>query len=114
MISFSERHGIVPARAIQIDSVDDRLRNRLWNYFFNEEFVEKYEPIGIDWASSNYGMVEDMLDLLGCRYEDPDSTSGRVHNQQALQRLLRLATGITFTISLRNTSLSFLLKKALE
>lgn len=88
MISFSERHGIVPARAIQIDSVDDRLRNRLWNYFFNEEFVEKYEPIGIDWASSNYGMVEDMLDLLGCRYEDPDSTSGRVHNQQALQRLL--------------------------
>ena len=57
MISFSERQGIVPERAIQIDSVDDHLRNRLWNYFFNEEFVEKYDPIGVDWASSNYGMV---------------------------------------------------------
>lgn len=88
MISFSERQGIVPERAIQTDSVDDHLRNRLWNYFFNEEFVEKHDPIGVDWASSNYGMVEDMLDLFGCRYEDPDSGPGHVHNQQTLQKLL--------------------------
>lgn len=88
MLSFSERRGIVPERAIQIDSVDDHLRNRLWNFFFNEEFVEKYDPIGVDWSSSKYGMVEDMLDIFGCRYEDPDLGLGHIHNQQALEKLL--------------------------
>lgn len=28
---FSERYGYVPRRALQVDSIDDGLRNRLWN-----------------------------------------------------------------------------------
>ncbi len=89
MISFSERRGLIPERLIQIDSVDEQLRNRLWNYFFNEEFVEKYDgPLNFDWHSSNYGIVEDMLDLMGLRYEDPDTGSGHIHNKQALENIL--------------------------
>lgn len=89
MISFSERQGLIPERTIQIDSVDEQLRNRLWNYFFNEEFIEKYDgPLNIDWQSSNYGIVEDMLDLMGYRYEDPDTSSGHLLNKQALEKIL--------------------------
>lgn len=32
-MSFSERMGFVPERKIQVESMDDRLRNRLFNYF---------------------------------------------------------------------------------
>ena len=88
MISFSERQGLVPERSIQTDSVDEQLRNRLWNYFFNTEIVENYSGLNLDWDSSNYDIVEDMLDLLGFRYEDPDSQSGHFHNKQTLEEFL--------------------------
>ena len=88
MINFSERHGLVPERSIQINSVDNQLRNRLWNYFFNNEFVEKYDGLSFDWESSNYDIVEDMLDLFGFKYEDPDLGSGHFHNKQALEEFL--------------------------
>lgn len=88
MINFSERHGLVPERSIQINSVDNQLRNRLWNYFFNNEFVEKYDGLSFDWESSNYGIVEDMLDLFGFKYEDPDLGSGHFRNKQTLEEFL--------------------------
>lgn len=89
MTSFSERYGFVSERSIQIDSVDEPLRNRLWNYFFNEEFVEKYRGLlNSSWKSSKYGIVEDMLDLLGYRYENPDFGTGDLHNKRTLEEFL--------------------------
>lgn len=89
MANFSERYGFAPERSIQIESVDEALRNRLWNYFFNEEIVDKYGgPLDFDWKSSSYDIVEDMLDSLGYRYEDPDSSLGHFHNKQTLENFL--------------------------
>ncbi|MBN1573091.1 MAG: hypothetical protein JW984_07845 [Deltaproteobacteria bacterium] len=36
--TFSERMGLVPEKAVQIKSMDDGLRNRLWNCFVNVFF----------------------------------------------------------------------------
>lgn len=43
-MSFSERMGLVPERQIQTESMDDRLRNRLYNFIVQvDESIDRYK-----------------------------------------------------------------------
>ena len=43
MVSFSERHGCKPARSRlhQLEGMDDRLRNAIWNFLLERFFVKE-------------------------------------------------------------------------
>ena len=60
-MSFSARMGFVPERKIQIESMDDRLQNRLYNFCI--------EIIG-DCNINTSGMVNYIIDCLGMIVDD--------------------------------------------
>lgn len=63
-MSFAEEFGFVPAKAIQTDNIDDRLRNRLYN-LVTDEFKRWRE------ANSIYEILVDQLGGLVCHdYRD--------------------------------------------
>ena len=60
-MSFSERMGFVPERKIQIESMDDRLQNRLYNFCI--------EIIG-DRNIDAINMINCIIDYIGMRVDD--------------------------------------------
>lgn len=60
-MSFSERMGFVPERKIQIESMDDRLQNRLYNFC-----IELINDRKIDAIS----MINCIIDYIGMRVDD--------------------------------------------
>lgn len=61
-MSFSERMGLTPERQIQTESMDDRLRNRLYNFF---------KQVGNDYNRSY--MIKYILDKMGMKVHSADS-----------------------------------------
>ena len=54
---FSKRNGYTPAKALQLEAIDDELRNRLWNlftiHFWNLSQTSRHKFITIN----NYGII---------------------------------------------------------
>lgn len=68
-MSFSERMGFVPERKIQVESMDDRLRNRLFNYF---KTICDYN-MGI-----KHSMIRYTLDKMGGMVSDDASSNEKM------------------------------------
>lgn len=64
---FSERNSISPTKAIQTESVDLTLLNRLWNVFYNREHVSDW-----DLHITGLGKAELLLDAFGNNYRYPE------------------------------------------
>src|SRR5690348_313274 len=62
--SFTERFGLRPPRPIQLDSMDDALRNGLWNAVYNEFFAPR-----LHWATggsqASDAVLSSFIKLLG-------------------------------------------------
>ena len=56
-MSFSERMGLIPERQIQIESMDNRLRNRLYK-FFAQERKKYYGNLMVKYILDKMGMLE--------------------------------------------------------
>ena len=56
-MSFSERMGLIPERQIQIESMDNRLRNRLYK-FFGQERKKYYGNLMVKYILDKMGMLE--------------------------------------------------------
>ena len=64
-MSFSERMELVPKRVIQVNNMDDRLRNRLYN-FYNDILEYVYSKTFL----SGERMIKYITDKLGIAYYD--------------------------------------------
>lgn len=73
MALFSQRKGITPPReALQVDSVDEPLRNRLWNLF--AEFYLHEQGSGDLGAPSNWGLLSFLRELWHDYFKWPIDT----------------------------------------
>jgi len=43
-MSFSERYGLKPKKAIQLEGMDEELRTFLWNYFYTNYWFDIFDP----------------------------------------------------------------------
>ena len=77
---FSRRYKLCEEKAIQLESIDIALFNRLWNVIRDREYVDV-----LDEAS---GIVERIFDRLGETYRFPASDFIANHNLQRLYSLL--------------------------
>ena len=68
MSVFSERNKLEKTRDIQIKSIDISLFNRIFNIFYNREFISIYDAF-----SPGISRVEKILDSFGATYEYPDN-----------------------------------------
>ena len=69
MVSFSERHGYKPTRSRlhQLEEMDPRLRNAIWNFLLERYFVKKY-------VNQVYAMVKSVwTEVVGRRSDEVPS-----------------------------------------
>ncbi|MFZ5980751.1 MAG: AbiJ-NTD4 domain-containing protein [Candidatus Zixiibacteriota bacterium] len=62
MSSFSERHGFEPEKSIQIESMDDNLRNGLWNALDDYFWIKKI--LSQDGIYNRYRLEGPLYDVL--------------------------------------------------
>lgn len=67
MDPFSERHQLVSKKPIQMNEMDLALLNRIWNIFYNREYVTD-----VCLHFNKIGKPEILLDSFGCTYEYPE------------------------------------------
>ena len=81
MAYFSQRYGYSSPITIQLESMDDALKNRIWNLFFRKHCIKDELMIGFGVELS---IVEKIMDKMGLVYNQPGSST----NPKALQKYL--------------------------
>lgn len=81
MNTFSQRYGYSDEQAIQYECVGNRLRNRLWNSFFTNEYDAEPFNRGDDSLTG----IEEMMDIMGLTFNIPRSPSARAANAKKLK-----------------------------
>lgn len=81
MNTFSQRYGYSDEQAIQYECVDNRLRNRLWNYFFTNEYDASPFSRDDDCLTG----IEEIMDIMGLTFNIPRSSSSRFANVKKLK-----------------------------
>lgn len=81
MSVFSQRYGYSEEQGIQYEYVGERLRNRLWNYFFAAE----YDAGPFSRIDDSLTKVEDLMDALGLTFNNPRKQSARAANIKILK-----------------------------
>lgn len=85
MSHFSERNQLAPTKPIQVADVDLPLFNRIWNIFYNREYVTSSLMFSF---SSRPGRTEQVLDALGYSYAYPDGYAEHNRNIEKLKKRL--------------------------
>lgn len=81
MSVFSQRYGYSGDQGIQYECVGERLRNRLWNYFFAAEY--NADPFNRN--DDSLTNIERMLDGLGLTFNNPRTAYARTTNVKKLK-----------------------------
>lgn len=84
MATFSQRYGYIGDVGIQLESINDSLRNRLWNKFFSSE----YRPEARYDSYATLTNVEHVMDRMGLTYDISFSSISRERNIDRLKRYL--------------------------
>ena len=84
MAIFSQRYGYSNDSGLQLESVDDVLKRRIWNKFYGAEF-DLYDVLDLRKALTN---IEIMMDKMGVVYQYPGNVNIKQKNADELQKHL--------------------------
>lgn len=73
IILFSEKYNYKAEQAIQIESMSDSLRSRIWNLFYKNEIRARGIHASLDSMNGRVSIVDIVADKLGCVIDDSPS-----------------------------------------